>query len=95
MAISRNRRIQLTWLAVCGALLGAAALLQEPLNQASAQYELVAPGNQVLQNHPEFVLLQIAPGGLRALAVNYLWIRAETLKNDGKFYESMQEAEII
>ena len=31
----------------------------------------------------------------RALIVNYLWIRAERLKEEGKFYDAYQQAELI
>lgn len=91
----RLRLIQVVWLAMVAAFLTAAMLMQPYLDQQSQQYELVAPGNVVLENHPEFALLQIAPGGLRAPVVNYLWIRAENLKQEGQYHESMQLSEMI
>jgi hypothetical protein len=36
---------------------------------------------------------EILPG--RAFYVNYLWIRAERLKDEGKFYDAYQQAEVI
>jgi hypothetical protein len=36
---------------------------------------------------------EILPG--RGLYVNYLWIRAEQLKEEGKFYDAYQQAELI
>jgi hypothetical protein len=36
---------------------------------------------------------EILPG--RAFYVNYLWIRAERLKEEGKFYDAYQQAELI
>jgi len=45
--------------------------------------------------HPEVALLTIAPGGLRAPWVTYLWIKAENHKNDGKYFDAMQLADQI
>ena len=41
------------------------------------------------------MLVTMAPGGLRAPIVSYLCIRAEDLKNDGRYYEAMQLADLI
>lgn len=89
-----SRAVQLYWLVLAAGFITAAGFLQGPLDRQAESYELVAPGNVVLQNHPGFVMLQMAPGGLRALAVNVLWIRAERLKNDGRYHESMQLSEM-
>ena len=38
-------------------------------------------------------LLEILPG--RAFIINYLWIRADRLKEEGRFYDAMQQAQLI
>lgn len=38
-------------------------------------------------------LWEIVPG--RAFIVNYLWIRADRLKDEGRYYDAMQQAELI
>ncbi|MDY6913262.1 MAG: hypothetical protein SVT52_02225, partial [Planctomycetota bacterium] len=86
---------QCLWFAVACGLLVAAGLLQGPMQQQRQQQEFTSPGDVVAQNHPEVALLTTAPGGLRALLVNYLWIRAEQLKNQGRFFDAMQLAELI
>jgi hypothetical protein len=44
---------------------------------------------------PPQVSLGIAMGAFRGLFVNYLWIRANDLKQDGKFYEAVDLAKTI
>ncbi len=88
------RVIQVFWLLVAAALLAAAGWLQPRLAKLSSSYELVED-QSVARTHPEAALLTVAPGGLRAPVVNYLWIRAEELKQDGRYYDAMQLAELI
>ncbi|MCJ7543882.1 MAG: hypothetical protein MUP47_04845 [Phycisphaerae bacterium] len=81
------------WFVAAAVLLAAAGQLQPVLVKLGSSYELVqdsSPGGSDLE-----ALLTIAPGGLRAPVVNYLWIRAEDLKQKGKFYDAMQLAELI
>lgn len=47
------------------------------------------------EGQPTEVSLGIAMGAFRGLFVNMLWIRANNLKEDGRFYESMDLARII
>ena len=92
--MSRHPRVtQALWLGVAAVLLAAAGQLQPRLVKLGTTYELVqdsSPGGSDLE-----ALLTIAPGGLRAPVVNYLWIRAEELKQQGKFYDAMQLADLI
>ncbi len=89
----RSRIIQFAYIAAAIVLIVAGGLLHGPLRSESSRSEL-ATGN-VLENHPELTLLSIAPGGLRAPIVNYLWIRANKLKEEGRYYDAMQLAEMI
>lgn len=95
MMISRPRWIQALWLLIAVALGAVAARMQSPLDQMSQDYGLVSPGNVVMENHPEFVLLQMLPGGLRAPLVSYLWIHHDALKDEGQYQEAMQLSEMI
>jgi len=102
MTLEPTRIRQILFLAGAAVLLTLAYLMQthglfgsKSLNKVTEENQLVVPGNKVQENHPELVLLETMPGGLRALAVNYFWIRAEELKNDGKYYESRQLSKII
>ncbi|MCL2700541.1 MAG: hypothetical protein FWE88_02475 [Phycisphaerae bacterium] len=69
--------------------------MQGSLNEVTEAHQMVMPDNVVQENHPELVLLETMPGGLRAIVVNYLWMRAEELKQEGKYHESRQLAEMI
>jgi len=91
--LNRARMMQIVWILAAVGLLAAAGAVQPGLDAQSQQYKLKAPG--VLENHPAKALLTMAPGGLRAIVVNYLWIRAEELKNNGRHYEAMQLADMI
>jgi len=91
--MSRPWIAQFAWLAAGLALLVTAGLLQDPLQRQVAEHELIPP--DVSENHPEVALLTMAPGGLRAPIVNYLWIRANYLKEAGKYYDARQLAGLI
>ena len=45
--------------------------------------------------HPKIALLQVIPGGLKAFGVTYLWIRAEDLKQQGRFFDAVQQRDLI
>jgi len=91
--LNRAPMMQIVWVLAAAGLLAAAGALQPGLDAQSQQYKLNPP--DVLENHPGKALLTTAPGGLRAIVVNYLWIRAEELKNNGRHYEAMQLADLI
>jgi len=93
--LNRPRVKQLLWLLSAAACLTAAGLLQPLLDVQREDHELVPPGNVVAEGHPEYALLTIAPGGLRAVMVNYLWVRSENLKQAGRHHEAMQLSELI
>jgi len=93
--VARVRVRQLVWLAAAAGLLVGAGAMHAPLDNQSRKYELTPPGGVVDEKNPQMVLLTVAPGGLRAIFVNYLWIRAQTLKEQGRFFDAMQRAEMI
>ena len=88
----RERIIQFVILIFSAAAFTAAGFLAKPLNSRRPlkyQYE------QVITKHPKIVLLQLAPGGLRAPLLTYLWIRSQQLKEDGKFFDAKQQRDLI
>ena len=48
---------------------------------------------RVLQNRLFDVLLELLPG--RAFLVHYLWVRTTQLADEGRYYDAMQQAELI
>ena len=90
-----NRPIvrQMCWMLAAVVLLAAAGAVHRPLAEQGRLYELNPP--QATENHPATTLLAVAPGGLRAPLVTYLWIRAESYKNAGRTHEAMQLADLI
>lgn len=87
------KTMQAIWVLAAAGLLAAAATLHGTLDTLSEQYEINPP--DVVENHPAKTLLTMAPGGLRAVLINYFWIRADELKNSGRHHEAMQLAELI
>ncbi len=86
---------QLILAGVVAAALGGAALLHEPLEEQSKAYDLSRPGDTTVVASPLQTLLTLAPGGLRAPIVSFLWMRAEELKEKGRFHEMRDLSEWI
>ena len=86
---SRSQLTVIAWALIGVCLAVGAGMFQTPLDLQSREYEL-NPAD-VAKNHPAKTLLMVAPGGLRAPIVNYLWIRAESLKQNGRHHEAMQK----
>lgn len=51
--------------------------------------------DQAQEGDPPEVALGIAMGAFRGLFVNFLWLRATKLKEDGKFYEAIELSQAI
>ena len=47
------------------------------------------------ENDPPIVALGVAMGALRGVFVNYLWLRATKMKEEGQYYESVELADWI
>lgn len=95
MITERPRLLQILWAVIAVAGFVAAGLLQQPLDRRIEQQDRYAAAAAVSQRYPEMALLTIAPGGLRAPLVNALWIRAQNLKQAGRYYDAMQLADAI
>ncbi len=90
----RSRIIQLTAGSLALLSLFIAGLLGPRINASAARHQLVYV-DRAEENAPPQVALGIAMGALRGVFVNYLWIRANKLKEEGKFHESMTLARAI
>jgi len=87
--------IQLTALLVAvGSLIGAAAL-QKPINTQRKDLQLVLNSNIYKELPPEYAWVSAAGGTFRGLAADILWMRADKLKEEGKYYELHQLAKWI
>jgi hypothetical protein len=92
------RSVTRTSCAVAGAaaigLVALAAALQPAINRRRQELQLVTSPD--IQNvPPRYMWLTAMAGSFRGLAVDFLWMRAEQLKQDGKYYESNQLADWI
>lgn len=72
-----------------------AGAIVTPLIAASTGRHQLAFNNAAEQDDPPEVALGIAMGAFRGLFVNYLWIRANDLKQEGRFQESVELARAI
>jgi len=91
----RPKTLRIVWLLIAAALFAGAGVLHQPLDQLNREYELLPAGNAALAKHPEMALLRVAPGGLRSVMINYLWMRSQSLHREGRHFDAMQLAELI
>ncbi len=92
----RDRVLQLAFLLAAAAALAGAALLRGPLQDR--REELAPPtviSRRAIAASPHAAVLQLAPGGLRVIALNYLWIRSQQLKEQGRLFDAKQLRELI
>jgi len=92
--MGRDTRVQLiaafvllVSIAVCGAL--------APVITASIGRSKLSFTDRAEEGQPPEVAMGIAMGAFRGVFVNYLWIRANTLKEAGKYHEAIQLSEAI
>jgi len=94
--IHRSRMVQMGFLLAAAACLIAAGLMLRPLERASKPADLLTTTDVAdFESNPELGLLTAMPGGLRVLAVNYLWIRAQDAHQEGRHYDALQLSELI
>lgn len=92
----RDRLVQLVFVGVTLAALTAAAMLQGQLQSQRDELNLVTvTADPNIVKDPRIALLQIAPGGLRAPFLTYLWIRSQQLKDDGRLFDAKQLRDLI
>jgi hypothetical protein len=89
---ARAKKIILLLLTV--ALLAISGRVQKALNRDRVQLGLTHA--EVLENAPPMLAFTtVALGGFRGLISNYLWVRANSLQEDDKFFEAAQLADWI
>ncbi|MBC8378090.1 MAG: hypothetical protein H8E62_02860, partial [Planctomycetes bacterium] len=77
-----------------GVLLTAASVRTASIQTARKDMGLVA--NEPLENAPpSLAFATVAMGAFRGLVVDILWMRADNLKQEGKFFDAKQLAEWI
>lgn len=87
----RNRAIAGGALALC---LAVSSIVGATIAASVGRYEL-GYGNTASESDPPEVAAGIAMGAFRGLFVNFLWMRANDLKQEGKFHESVELARAI
>ncbi|MCW5756020.1 MAG: hypothetical protein KIT54_02165 [Phycisphaeraceae bacterium] len=85
---------QLVALVVCVVFLGVSGLVSADLTASAGRYKL-SYTEQAEAGDPPQVALGIAMGAFRGLFVNMLWIRANELKEEGKYHEAVDLARAI
>jgi hypothetical protein len=71
-----------------------AGFLSAPINQDRKEKNL-AISDEVYDLPPEMAVTQAALGTFRGVAINVLWQRVETLKNEGKYHEAIELGKLI
>ncbi|MCI0629929.1 MAG: hypothetical protein L0Y44_04665 [Phycisphaerales bacterium] len=92
--MSPSRIIQLVALAVMIlALIGAGSLLPGIVQRSDDR--ALRYTNVSVEGAPPIVVVGTAIGALRGLIVDYLWIKANAMKEKGLYYEAMADADLI
>lgn len=83
--------------AIVGAALcvAAAAALQGPINKQRKDLQLVMQSDLYSALPPKYAWVSAVGGTFRGIVADVLWMRAENLKQEGKYYESHQLAKWI
>jgi hypothetical protein len=91
-----GRSYKLGLLALTVLLLVASGFVQRELNRQRGDPRLGLTRVTPLENAPPMLAFTtVALGGFRGLIANALWIRANDLQNDGKYFEMVQLADWI
>lgn len=94
--MNHSRLIQ----AICGVLAAGLLLatgpLQSHIQTQNAQADPFAEDKlAAMEGNPTAAALTAVPGGLRVLAVNWLWITSQKDHNEGRHHDAYQKAEMI
>src|SRR5439155_3299714 len=93
-AMTRTTLTQLLAALVLIGCLAASGVLGVDLAASAGRNRLVYT-DRVSESDPPQVAAGIAMGAFRGLFVNFLWIRANNLKEEGRFYEAIDLARAI
>ncbi len=89
-----NTRVRIIAAAVLGVGLAGSGVMNSVLAASVGRHEL-AYTDRAEDGDPPQVAIGIALGALRGLFVNYLWIRANTAKEEGRYFEAVELARQI
>ncbi|MBI4581720.1 MAG: hypothetical protein HY718_18635 [Planctomycetes bacterium] len=87
--------VQVGALAAAVVCITLAAALQTPINRQRKDLQLVMQSNLYKELPPKYAWVSAAGGTFRGIVADFLWMRAEELKQQGKYYESHQLAKWI
>ncbi len=84
------RRRQLLWILLGIALLAGAGYLQGPLREQAVRDKLFIEANLGTTKS----IVEVIPGGLRAMAFTYVWQRSQEQHQAGRHYDAREMAEL-
>ncbi|MEO1007358.1 MAG: hypothetical protein AAFX79_02205 [Planctomycetota bacterium] len=89
-----GRGVQIIAIALCILSLGLSGVVSAQLTASAGRHKLTY-AERAEEGDPPEVAVGIAMGAFRGLFVNMLWIRANQLKEEGKYYEAVDLARAI
>ena len=92
-AMRVNTYVQVGCVVLAVAFFFGASMQQPRINQQRADLQLFLTDELHSALPPDLAFLATALGSFRGLAVDFLWIRSENLKQDGKYFEALQLSE--
>ena len=95
LIVSRNFLVILTAVLVLIGSIGGSWLLVEPINEQREELQLTFSDEATRNMPPAAAIAQAALGSFRGVVVNFLWIRAQQLKQEGRFHEAVNLAHWI
>lgn len=85
-----SRVVQLVALACCVGLVAIAATRIQPINAGRTALNIMSADQPVQDTPPEYVFWIQAFGAFRGLIADIAFIRADQLKQEGRFYDAME-----
>lgn len=92
--MTRDTRVQLIALVLLAAFLTSSGALAVALSSSAGRAKLTYT-DRPEEGQPWEVSVGIAMGAFRGVFVNFLWMRANDMKQEGKYYEAIQLADAI
>ncbi len=94
--MKRNRYISFLLILLGAGLLAAAVGRTGPINRMRQEYRLAITNPFEEESmRSEFRIPTVALFTFRSLAIDYLWIRADTLQHDGQYFDALHLARLI
>ncbi|QOJ15114.1 MAG: hypothetical protein HRU75_10875 [Planctomycetia bacterium] len=84
------RLIQVVALVVAGGLVYGSSVLVPPINEGRRPLNMMGSDNPAENAPPDFVFAVQAFGAFRSLLVNLAFVRADTYKQQGRYYDAME-----